>query len=130
MATILVADDQPLNRKVLTSLLGYQGHRVIEAGDGREALALAASEHPALVIADILMPTMDGYDLVRAMRTDPALADIPVIFSSAHYNEREARQLAQSCGVRNFLPKPCDSEVVLKVVATELLGQAEPAPQS
>jgi PAS domain S-box-containing protein len=130
MATILVADDRPLNRKVLVSLLGYQGHRVLEAGDGREALTLAAAEHPALVIADILMPTMDGYELVREMRGNPALADIPVIFSSAHYNEREARELAQSCGVRNFLPKPCDAEVVLKVVATELQGQAESAAQS
>ena len=125
MATILVADDRPSNREVLVTLLGYQGHRVLEAGDGSQALAIAQAEHPALVITDILMPTMDGYDLVREMRANPNLADIPVIFSSAHYNEREARELAQSCGVRNILPKPCDPEVVLKTVAAELDGQAQ-----
>ena len=57
---------------------------MLEAGDGREALTLAAAEHPALVITEILMPTMDGYELVRGMRSNPALADIPVIFSSQH----------------------------------------------
>jgi CheY-like chemotaxis protein/HPt (histidine-containing phosphotransfer) domain-containing protein len=127
MATILIADDRPLNRKVLVSLLGGQGHRVLEAGDGREALTLAAAEHPALVITEILMPTMDGYELVRGMRRNPVLAGIPVIFSSPHYNEREALELAQSCGVRNILAKPRDPEAVLKVVATELQSPVGPA---
>jgi PAS domain S-box-containing protein len=72
---------------------------------------------------------MDGYDLVRELRGNPALADIPVIFSTAHYNEREARELAQPCGVSSILPKPCDPEVVLKTVAAVLQGQIAPAPQ-
>ena len=85
MATILVVDDRPLNREVLTTLLGYAGHRLLEAGDAVEGLALTRAEHPDLVIADILMPTMDGYEFVRQVRADPAIAQTPIVFYTAHY---------------------------------------------
>ena len=66
MATILVVDDLSANRQVLVTLLRPHGHRLIEAADGREGLAAAQVEHPDLVITDVLMPVMDGYELVRA----------------------------------------------------------------
>jgi CheY-like chemotaxis protein len=65
MATILVVDDRPDDRQLLVTLIGYYGHRMIEAIDGAEALQLARAEHPDLIISDILMPTMDGYEFVR-----------------------------------------------------------------
>jgi len=77
-ATILIVDDDAANRSVLVSLLGYLGHRVVEAADGREALALAQRERPSLVITDLLMPVMDGFDLARRLREDVALAAVPV----------------------------------------------------
>ncbi len=68
MATILIIDDQPTNREYLVSLLGYGGHHLLQAADGAEGLAVAKAELPNLVIADILMPTMDGYEFVRQLR--------------------------------------------------------------
>ncbi|MDB5310275.1 MAG: Blue-light-activated protein [Gemmataceae bacterium] len=126
MATILIVDDRPTNREFLVSLLGYGGHRLVEAGDGVEALAAARAERPDLVIADILMPTMDGYEFVRRLRADPAVTHIPVVFCTAHYHEQEARALARACGVAAVLTKPCEPEVVLRTVEATL-GLAPPA---
>jgi CheY-like chemotaxis protein len=74
MAKILVVDDQPINIDLLVTLLGYQGHQLIGADSGAEALERIAAERPDLVIADILMPAMDGYEFVRRLRTDPVSA--------------------------------------------------------
>lgn len=65
MATILVVDDHPINREFLVTLLRYRGHSLLQAADGAEALQVARAAHPDLIISDILMPTMDGYELVR-----------------------------------------------------------------
>src|SRR2546425_247940 len=126
MATILIVDDHPANRAFLMTLLGYRGHRLVEAADGAEGLAVARAERPDLVITDILMPTMDGYEFVRRLHADPAFAHIPVVFWSAHYLEREARTLAQSCNVSYILVKPCEPEVVLHTVDAAL--SHAPAP--
>ncbi|MBW8869017.1 MAG: response regulator, partial [Acidobacteria bacterium] len=95
MATILVVDDLSANRDFVVTLLRYHQHRVIEAADGAQALDAARSERPDLVITDVLMPVMDGYELFRQLRLAPATADVPVIFYTAHYGEREARALAE-----------------------------------
>jgi len=120
MATILVVDDKRVNREFLTTLLGYSGHRLLEAGDGAEALAQVRAEHPALVIADVVMPTMDGYELVRQLRSDPTIAQTPVIFYTATYHEREAQALAEACGVSHILTKPAEPETVLRIVNAAL----------
>jgi PAS domain S-box-containing protein len=127
MATILVVDDEPTNCEFLVTLLGYRGHRLLEAADGLEALALAQRERPDLVIADILMPTMDGYELVHQLRADPTIAQIPVIFYTAYYHEQEAQALAQACGVTHILTKPSEPGVVLRTVDVAL-GLAAPPP--
>lgn len=125
MATILVVDDRPTNREFLKTLLGYQSHRVLEAVDGAEALALVKSARPDLVISDILMPTMDGYEFVHQLRADPVIAGIPVIFNTAHYLDREARALAKTCGVSHIIHKPAEPEAVLRAVS-DVLGLAPP----
>src|SRR6266704_1484608 len=130
MAKVLVADERPLNRQFLTTLLGYGGHLLLEAADGAEALAQVRKEHPDLVIADVLMPVMDGYEFVRQMRKDPEISGTPVIFFTASYHEREARSLAESCGVHHVITKPAEPELILAVVC-EALGMAQnpvPAP--
>ena len=90
------------------------------------------TERPDLVIADILMPTMDGYEFVRQLRADPAVAATPVIFLTAHYHEREAQSLARACGVSRVLIKPCEPEVVLGTVDSVLgsVPVAAPAPSA
>ncbi len=120
MATILVVDDRPTNRDFLVTLLGYRGHRLLQAADGAEALEAVRAEAPDLIISDILMPTMDGYESVRQLRADPGLSHTPVIFGTAHYLDQEASALAQQCGVAFILSKPCDPEAVLDTVDAAL----------
>lgn len=120
MATVLIVDDRTANRDFLATLLAYGGHRVLPAADGAEALVIIAREHPDLVIADVLMPTMDGYELVRQIRADPRIAETPVIFWTAHYHEREARALAAKCGASAVIIKPSESEEVLRAIETAL----------
>lgn len=123
MATILIVDDLPVNRELLVEILRHRSHRLLEASDGREALDVVRRESPDLVLTDILMPTMDGYEFVRQLRSDDATAAIPVIFTSAHYLEREARALADRCGISHILPKPLEPEAVLDTVSG-VLGTA------
>ena len=120
MATILVVDDHPTNRDVLLAILGFQGHRLLEAADGQEALEIVHDASPDLVICDILMPTMDGYEFVRRLREDPGFAGTPVIYYTAHYREHEARSLAAQCGVEQVLLKPVEPEAVLDAVGRAL----------
>ncbi|WP_133717303.1 MULTISPECIES: EAL domain-containing protein [Methylocaldum] len=120
MAKILIVDDRPLNREFLVTLLGYGGHRLLEASDGAEALDLVRAEHPDLVITDILMPAIDGYELVNRLRAEPSLADTRVIFYTATYRTPEARSLAEACGVTAVLAKPSSPEEILGVVQNVL----------
>src|SRR6476661_7399796 len=82
-ATILIVDDLSANRKFLVKLLAGAGHRMLEAANGGDALALAKTEKIDLVITDVLMPVMDGYEFVRLLRLDPTTSAIPVVFHTA-----------------------------------------------
>lgn len=116
MTAVLIVDDAPADRELLGSILRHAGHEVHEADRGAHALDLARSLRPDVIIADILLPTMDGYELVRALRNDEATADIPVIFSTSSYVLDEVRRLAAACGVEYILVKPCEFEEVSRVV--------------
>lgn len=128
MATILVVDDRAENREFLVTLLGYRNYRVLEARDGNQALELARREHPDLVITDILMPAMDGYELVRRLRGESALASTQVVFYTAHFHRSEAEKLAKALSVAHILTKPSEPEVVFSVVA-DALGAGALPPQ-
>jgi signal transduction histidine kinase/CheY-like chemotaxis protein len=132
MAKILIVDDRPTNRQFLLTLLGYTGHRLLEAADGAEALDLVRAEHPDLVITDILMPTMDGYEFVQDLRAEPDIASTQVIFYTATYSTPEAHLLAKACGVDTVLRKPSDPEEILAAVNRALVasGLAAEAPAS
>jgi PAS domain S-box-containing protein len=125
MATILIVDDRAANREVLVTLLRYKGHRLLEAEDGARGLAVARAERPDLVITDVLMPVMDGFELVRRLRVDPATSATRVIFYTAHYSEREARTLALASGIAWILTKPIEPEEALSVVGRVLAGESE-----
>ena len=127
MSTILVVDDRPANREYLVSLLGYAGHRLLEAANGEDGLVAARAERPALIITDILMPAMDGYEFVRQLRADPAIAGTPVIFYTAAYLEAAARQLAQACGVRHIVAGPLGTQEMLSAVAAVFSHPPAPA---
>jgi len=107
MARVLIADDDAAVRRLLVAVLRPRGHTLIEAGDGEQAFALAQSAQPDLILSDLLMPTMDGYELVRRLRTTPATARTPVIFLTAEFNHDDATELARAAGVAHMLHKPC-----------------------
>ena len=129
MATILIVDDQPANRQFLATLLGYAGHQVIEAANGVEGLERVHEDAPHLVITDILMPVMDGYQFLLALRadSDSDCAAMPVIFISATFIESDARELARACGVAHFLAKPVEPKAVLMAVDAALQMRVTPS---
>ncbi len=114
MANILVVDDRATNRDYLVTLLGYANHQLLEAVDGAEAIEIVQRERPDLVICDVLMPRMDGFEFVRRLRSEPAVADTKVVFFSASYLEEDARRLAEAGGVLEVLTKPSPPEEILR----------------
>ncbi len=120
MASILIIDDRPLNRQFLTTLLSYQRHDLREASDGAEGLRVAREQRPDLIISDVLMPTMDGYEFVQRLRQEPEIGTTPVVFSTAHYLSRESQALAEKSGVSSIIYKPCEPQTVLDTVAAVL----------
>ena len=129
---ILVAEDDAEARELLMLSLADGDYDLLQAADGIEALHLLRTEHPDLLITDIVMPRMDGYELVRKLRQDESMSGTPVIFCSASYHEREVREMARSLGVRSTLSKPYDLEIVRETVnaalATKPSGSAQPTP--
>lgn len=104
--TILLVDDEEKNLELLAALLADEGYGVERATDGRMALERAREVGPDLVVTDILMPTMDGYQLCRELKSDPELRSIPLIFYTATYTDPEDREFALSLGASRFVVKP------------------------
>jgi diguanylate cyclase (GGDEF)-like protein/PAS domain S-box-containing protein len=125
MAKILVVDDNPVNRKLVVALLGHEGHQIFEANDGADGLEAARAGNPDLVISDILMPSMDGFEFVRRLRADPRLHDVSVIFYTAHYHETEARNLARACRVSRVIVKAAGASGIVRAVSEVLAGDTE-----
>jgi CheY-like chemotaxis protein len=121
---VLVVDDIPDILKLLDATLKFKGYRVVTARDGQEALETIQKEAPALVVADILMPRMDGFNLVHRLRLNPDTRDIPVVFLSATYVAQEDKEFALSIGVTRFIEKPVNLAEFLPVVE-ELLSQGK-----
>jgi signal transduction histidine kinase/DNA-binding response OmpR family regulator len=124
-ATILIVDDLPANRRFLVTLLAREGYRILEAENGGDGLAVAKKEKIDLVITDVLMPVMDGYEFVRLLRLDPMTSAIPVVFHTAHYGEREARALARTRGPADVLTKPAGKDEVLRIVGSVLSRESK-----
>ncbi len=120
MATILIVDTNPTDRSTYVALLGNFGHRILEAGNGAEALELARVELPDLIISDIIMPSMDGFTLVRRLRAEPLLAKVPVVFHTANYDDSEIHRLARGSGIQHILRKPSEPHEILRAVNDSL----------
>ncbi|WP_053067246.1 PP2C family protein-serine/threonine phosphatase [Archangium gephyra] len=116
---VLVVDDTFLNRRVLRAMLRLDGHEVLEAEDGRQALELARAERPDLVLLDVMMPVMDGYAACAELKKDPLLADTPIIFLSSK-DEPEAKVRGLRLGAADYIAKPFNAEEVRARVSTHL----------
>ncbi|MBP0623629.1 response regulator [Cupriavidus sp. LEh25] len=118
-ATVLVVDDNDDLREYMRRLLTAAGHRVEVAPDGEAALEVARREMPALIVSDVMMPRLDGFGLVQAVRADPALRDTPVLLLSARAGE-EARVSGLGSGADDYLVKPFSARELLARVASNL----------
>jgi two-component system cell cycle sensor histidine kinase/response regulator CckA len=118
MATVLVVDDVAENRDLVTMLLSCRGHDVLEASDGVDALDVVRSQHPDIVVSDVLMPGIDGLELVHRLRSDedPVTASSPVIFYTANYLEPETRPIVDACGVSRVVLRGADPRELLDAV--------------
>jgi CheY-like chemotaxis protein len=108
MSSILILDDRATGRDLLATVLGCGGHTITEAAGGEEALELVRANQPELIITDLMMNGMNGYEFVRKLRADPSGRNTQVMFCTATYDLDEVRKLAQSLGVSHILVKPGD----------------------
>ncbi|MEZ0317528.1 MAG: response regulator, partial [Methylophilaceae bacterium] len=126
MPMVLVVDDSLTMRKVLGRLLEREGYRVMVAKDGMDALQVLQDISPDIILTDIEMPRMDGFELVRNIRGDVRTTETPLVMISSRTAEKH-RNLAQELGVNVFLGKPVQDEELLTQISL-LLGRAAPIP--
>ena len=122
---LLIVEDDPDILKLLDATLTFKGYRVITAHNGKEGLEAIQMKRPAIVIADIMMPHLDGFGLVHRIRINPDTRDLPVVFITATYVAQEDREFALNIGATRFLQKPIDLEKFLGMIA-ELLEKRLP----
>lgn len=105
--TVLAVDDDPGALSALADALGTLGFEVVQASDGASALDLASQRRPDVVLLDVQMPGMDGFEVCRRLKADPAMLLVPVVFLTGH-GSRRARLEGLEAGATDFLNKPCD----------------------
>lgn len=105
MAKILIAEDEQDIRTLITFTLQFAGHEVVAFKDGQEALEAVSIEKPDLILMDVRMPRMDGYEACRQMKTKPEVKDVPVVFLSAKGQEAEINT-GYEAGATEYLLKP------------------------
>jgi twitching motility two-component system response regulator PilH len=115
MAKILIADDSPTAAAVIQRMLAPLGHTILLVSDGEEAVRQIQNEHPDLVILDIIMPKVNGFQLCRTIRSDPELKDLPIIVVTSMDRESD-RYWGMKQGADEYLVKPVDAGVLVDKV--------------
>lgn len=114
---ILIIDDEPHIVKTIKDRLEFAGYTVITAYDGEEGLKKVNEEKPDLILLDILMPKMDGYNFLRALKLDENIKDIPVIILTA---KAQMKELFVPEGILNYITKPFDQKELLEKISKAL----------
>jgi two-component system cell cycle response regulator DivK len=123
--TVLLVEDNEDNLIIYSTILRFGGYRVVEAHDGRAALAAARSANPDLILMDVSIPYIDGLEVTRRLKADPATRHIPIIALTAHALTSD-RERALEAGCDGYISKPAEPRFVLDAVRREL-GAAEAA---
>ncbi len=124
---ILVVDDSALNRKLVSTILQANHFEVLEAIDGEQAVAVATSERPSLILMDIQLPKLDGYEATRRLRAQPETKDIPIIALTANAMAGEDER-ARAAGCDGYISKPIDTRSLVPTLIP-YLEQGRKLPQ-
>jgi CheY-like chemotaxis protein len=125
---VMVVEDIASVRELVELQLKLRGYEVITARDGEEALRLIAEKKPSVIVADILMPRVDGFRLVHLLRSDPQTANIPIVFLSATYVSADDERFAMNLGAIRFLSKPAEPDDLVVAVSDAITGQPQAKP--
>jgi two-component system, OmpR family, alkaline phosphatase synthesis response regulator PhoP len=126
--TILVVDDEPALLRLMAFLLQRKGYGMLTATNGEEALHVIREQRPDLVLLDIMMPRLDGYEVAEAIRADPATAEIPIVMLSAKAQDEDIER-GLAAGVDSYITKPFDPEKLAEIVAAFLSGDSASPPE-
>jgi CheY-like chemotaxis protein len=125
LITVLVVDDEPVNLDLIKGILP-EDYKMKAATSGEKALMIAAKvPHPDIILLDVMMPVMDGYEVCRQLKASPDTSAIPVVFISGHDDEAE-KQMAANLGGAGFISKPVNPEAMLdllKKLATTVVSR-------
>lgn len=116
---ILVVDDEPTIVRLMEFILARQGHEMIVAVNGEEALEKIKTQQPDLVLLDIMMPRIDGYEVAQLLRADPKTASLPIIMLSAKAQDEDIRKGVE-IGVDEYITKPFTPDHLVQIVAKYL----------
>jgi len=117
--TILIVEDSKLNRKLVETVLRPYGYRLLIAVDGQEALDIATRERPDLILMDMQLPKISGYDATRTLKAGPETASIPIVALTAHAMEDE-RERAKAVGCDGYITKPINTRTFPEQVKEHL----------
>lgn len=120
MATVLLIEDEEFNRDIILQILNFGGYETISAENGEKGLKLVTELMPDLILCDIMMPTMNGYDVYNALKENPKTASIPIVFLTAKNTETDIDKDMQS-KADGFLIKPVEIEDLLNLMK-KILG--------
>jgi CheY-like chemotaxis protein len=126
-ATILIADDSSDIRTIMRYLLNDLGFAVVEAADGNEAVRLARQCQPGLILLDLCMPGIDGWEVAARLRSDPALEEVPILAMTA-YNVSSAISAALLAGCQQVVAKPFDLHDISRQIAALMVPRTMLAP--
>ena len=125
MAYILLVEDTQDNREIAEIILRDAGHTVLSVADGASGMVAAATAQPDLILMDLALPQIDGWEATRRIKADPATRDIPVIAFTAHVLQEEAER-ARAAGCAAVIAKPFEIDMLLREIDT-LINQRHPA---
>jgi CheY-like chemotaxis protein len=123
MARVLVVEDQAENLELMVYLLQAFGHQTLTAGNGAEGVAAVSRDHPDLVIMDLQMPVMDGYEAAKLLKADPAVATIPLVAVTAYAMVGD-RERIMACGFDGYMTKPIDPQTFVRELERYLAPSA------